>query len=235
MMFNKSKYTKWYNEIISRAQARTLSSDLYREKHHIVPRSLGGSNQASNLVILTAREHFLCHWFLTKMTSGQDQQKMAYACKRMMHSAGKKQYRYKVNSKLYEQLKISLNQILKNREFTDSWITNLKKSAKRRADTEGAEQKAIRRDNMIRVNKSRKGEKRPQQSGANNHFFGVRMCGEANHFFGKKHSEESLAKMHKPKPTYVCPHCDKKVGGEANLKRWHNDNCKQFRESKCPG
>jgi hypothetical protein len=231
MMFNKFKYTKWYNEIILRAQARTLSSDLYREKHHIVPRSLGGSNQASNLVILTAREHFLCHWLLTKMTSGQDQQKMAYACKRMMHSAGEKQYRYKVNSKLYEQLKISLNQILKNREFTDLWITPLKKSAKRRADAEGAEEKAIRRDNMIRVNKSRKGEKRPWQSGANNHFFGVRMCGADNPFFNKKHSETTLSKLRKPKDKLTCPHCQKIIGGQANFYRWHGSNCKMFEEN----
>ena len=232
MLFFESKYTRWYHGIIDRAQNRTLSEDTYTEKHHIIPRSLGGNDDQDNLVRLTAREHFVCHWLLTKMTDGANQKKMAYACKRMMHSAGPKQRRYKINGRVYEQLKNNLNEMLKNREFTDEWLTKLKSSARRRADNEGAREKGIRRATMIKANNSRKGEKRPWQSGANNHFFGVRMTGELNPFFGKRHSEQSLAKMRKPQPKYVCAHCQKEVGGKSNLERWHNDNCKYIGESK---
>jgi hypothetical protein len=49
------------------------------EKHHIVPRSLGGSNDESNIVRLTYREHFLAHLLLTKFTSGNDRYKMLHA------------------------------------------------------------------------------------------------------------------------------------------------------------
>jgi hypothetical protein len=37
------------------------------EKHHIIPRCLGGSNEASNFVHLSLREHFLAHKLLTKI------------------------------------------------------------------------------------------------------------------------------------------------------------------------
>ena len=56
--------------------------------------------------------------------------------------------------------------------------------------------------------------------------FGVRLTGESNHFFGKKHTEETLAKLKVPKPKFQCQHCKTVVGGQSNLIRWHNDNCK---------
>ena len=37
------------------------------EEHHIIPRCLGGSDDKSNLVKLTAKEHFICHLLLTKI------------------------------------------------------------------------------------------------------------------------------------------------------------------------
>lgn len=39
----------------------------YSEKHHIVPRCIGGDDSKSNIVILTAREHFIAHSLLYKI------------------------------------------------------------------------------------------------------------------------------------------------------------------------
>jgi hypothetical protein len=57
-------YLKVYNNIIQRAKTRKNS--CYVESHHIIPKCLGGSNEKNNLVELTAREHFICHWLLAK-------------------------------------------------------------------------------------------------------------------------------------------------------------------------
>lgn len=76
-MFIESKYKKWYYQIIDRSNNRCING--YTEKHHIIPKSLGGSNSKDNLAILTAREHFICHWLLTKMTLGESRAKMIYA------------------------------------------------------------------------------------------------------------------------------------------------------------
>lgn len=65
-MFNKSKYTKWYLQIMQRAELRTRPKE-YCEKHHKIPKSVGGSNAKNNLVVLTAREHILAHYLLSKM------------------------------------------------------------------------------------------------------------------------------------------------------------------------
>lgn len=40
---------------------------IYYEKHHIIPRCIGGSDNELNLVLLTAREHFLAHYLLCKI------------------------------------------------------------------------------------------------------------------------------------------------------------------------
>ncbi len=77
-IFTENKYTKWYNKIIENAKKFGTRNE-YTETHHIIPKCLGGSDDASNLVKLSAREHFLCHWLLVKMTSGQSQIKMAFA------------------------------------------------------------------------------------------------------------------------------------------------------------
>lgn len=58
-------YEKHYEQLIERAKNRNL--DCYTEKHHIVPRCMGGNDDYSNIVKLTAREHFIAHILLVKI------------------------------------------------------------------------------------------------------------------------------------------------------------------------
>jgi len=60
-------YQKIYDALILRAQTRTLPKDTYTERHHIVPKCMGGTNDLSNLVRLTAEEHYVCHQLLMKI------------------------------------------------------------------------------------------------------------------------------------------------------------------------
>lgn len=92
-IFIDNKYTHWYYAIICKAQSR-LIQHTYTESHHIIPKSLGGSNKKENLVKLTAREHFVCHWLLTKMVAKCHQSKMLYALYCMTHVKTNDQIRY---------------------------------------------------------------------------------------------------------------------------------------------
>jgi hypothetical protein len=67
IMFIPNKYTKIYFNIISRSLSRELVKKF--EKHHIIPKSMGGSNKKENLAPLTIKEHRLCHILLTKMVT----------------------------------------------------------------------------------------------------------------------------------------------------------------------
>jgi hypothetical protein len=113
MIFINNKYTRCYYSIISNAQSRVLSKKIYTERHHIIPKSLGGSNSKDNLVKLSAREHFICHLLLTKMTDGKNKMKMAKAAF-MFATASSNQDRYKINSHWYESLKLKSSNARRN-------------------------------------------------------------------------------------------------------------------------
>lgn len=58
-----NKYKNWYYRIINNRLTNPILNQ-YTETHHIIPKCLGGSNYSSNLVKLTAREHYICHLLL---------------------------------------------------------------------------------------------------------------------------------------------------------------------------
>lgn len=105
MLFIDNKYTHWYYQIIDRAKSRILTD--YTEKHHIIPKSLGGQNNKDNLVKLTPREHFICHLLLPKMLIGLSKRKMTFALTNFTNRSrhGTIQI-YKMSSRTYQTIKI---------------------------------------------------------------------------------------------------------------------------------
>jgi len=75
--FLTNKYHRWYYNIIK--NRLLIPATGYTERHHILPKSLGGSNDQTNLVALTAREHYLCHLLLIRMTEGKARTSMLRA------------------------------------------------------------------------------------------------------------------------------------------------------------
>ena len=140
-----NKYSKIYFSITTNAKQRITEG--YTELHHIIPQSMGGSNDKENLVELTAREHFICHWLLVKMTEGDDRSKMLYALKGMK-AENKHQQRYhtKITARVYETYRIehSINhsKVMKAKnlvpwnkggvEITDEHRENLQNAARNR-------------------------------------------------------------------------------------------------------
>lgn len=104
-----NKYTVWYNQLISNCKMR-LRPSVYTENHHILPRSLGGLDDANNLVALTAREHFIAHLLLSKMYTGNSRIKMAQAIVAMSMTT-KDGKRTRLNSKKYALAKSLINKI----------------------------------------------------------------------------------------------------------------------------
>lgn len=74
---------QWLDELAKEAYELLIANgspvklDTYCEKHHIIPRSLGGSDDAENLVYLTAGEHLYAHYWLWVGT-GEHNMAIAY-------------------------------------------------------------------------------------------------------------------------------------------------------------
>lgn len=95
-------YKKIYDQIIERANNRVLNG--YKEKHHIIPRCLGGGDEKSNIAELTAREHFLCHWLLHEIYP--EDKKLLWAFNMMCTVKDRNQMRYTPSSRIVEYAKI---------------------------------------------------------------------------------------------------------------------------------
>jgi len=99
--FIDNKYLKKYLKIIEESKNRPRPEQY--EKHHIIPKSFGGSDSEDNYAYLTLREHFLVHLILVKISKGQYKHKMAHALNRMINS---KKGKYKITSRMYETVRI---------------------------------------------------------------------------------------------------------------------------------
>lgn len=93
-------YAAIYSALIARAANRVL--DGYSERHHAVPLCLGGLNDHSNIVVLTAKEHYTAHHLLTKIYPNNT--KIQYAFYMMMVS-NKSQLRPLPNGRAYAIMK----------------------------------------------------------------------------------------------------------------------------------
>lgn len=122
-------YKKIYDSIIVNGKMKKLYG--YTEEHHIMPKCLGGTNTKSNLVHLTAKEHFMCHLLLTKMyPKGSDEYyKMCHAFLMMLVSS-KNQNRH-ITAKKYETLKEGHSKRMSelqsgkgNSQYGTMWINN---------------------------------------------------------------------------------------------------------------
>lgn len=96
-MFQDNKYTKTYYAIINSAKNRVI--DGYSEVHHIIPRSLGGTDSADNLVRLTSREHYICHALLVRMVAERQHLYKMMSAFNMMHVDA---YGVRYTSRLYQ-------------------------------------------------------------------------------------------------------------------------------------
>ncbi len=94
-------YQRIYDDLIKRAKKRPRPEG-YVECHHIMPTSLGGTDDRSNLVYLTAREHFIAHKLLIKITTGNSRRKMVNAFAYMAFTKDNRFHKRQCSSRDYE-------------------------------------------------------------------------------------------------------------------------------------
>lgn len=169
-MFLKNKYYDWYRSLVD--SRKLLARDGYTEAHHIVPASLGGSNNPENFVKLTAREHFVAHLLLVFCTQGIDRKKMLKAFTMMKAKSANQNRCDAVNSRLYEKLKQQANKARSEYRHSPEAIQAIQAYQKNRP------KKPFTEEHKTKISESKKG-KTPWNKG----------------IFGSKASDETKKKM----------------------------------------
>lgn len=105
-IFINMDYVKHYNLLIESRRDRVIDPNGYYEKHHIIPKSLGGSNDPINLILLTAREHFIAHWLLWRIYKNKE---MAFAFYSITHMGNNQLVK---SSRIYEECKMVRRQFI---------------------------------------------------------------------------------------------------------------------------
>jgi len=102
-----NKYSNIYFSIVNKSfsENRSRKDNRIYEQHHIIPKSCGGSNEQSNLVLLTPKEHYICHRLLPKMVKSKlHYEKMVYALWALINGNGRAE-RYSPSGKIYQKIK----------------------------------------------------------------------------------------------------------------------------------
>ena len=132
-------YQKIYNNLINRAARRI--SEGYVEKHHIVPRCLGGTDAKENIVSLYPEEHYLAHLLLCKVNKGNS--KLLYAAMNM--TSGSMINNGKRNNKAYGWLRRQYAESMSGNNNPARRIPNLQKeAAKKRVGQKRSEETKAR-------------------------------------------------------------------------------------------
>jgi hypothetical protein len=245
-LFFDNKYTKMYFQIIQKAKDR-LIYDGYYEKHHIIPKSLNGNNDNDNIIKLTAKEHFIVHWLLTKMCISESHtRKMKYAMRSM--SWNKTGNRI-ISAWQYELARKKVSESAKGRNVTDLTRKKLSIAGKKRFQNEENRKKmSISISNSplskptdetkLKISNTMKEFYKGEE---NRKTMSIRIKAiQSTPEFRKKRSDlakkrfddrpelrEIISKQFKgiPKVKIACPYCLKQIAPHV-AKRWHFDNCK---------
>ena len=96
-------YDEFINNILN-TRGRFGCVDSYHERHHIIPKCCGGTNDKDNLIDLYAKEHFIAHKLLAE--ENHDNKKLVYAwwCMSVQTNEHTKE-RYKITAEEYEMAK----------------------------------------------------------------------------------------------------------------------------------
>ncbi len=211
--FLKNKYSNWYYNIIDKALqenrkklSKIHNKYVYYESHHIIPKSINPlfsdlKINPWNKVLLTPKEHFVCHLLLTKMLTGKAKNKMAYALWAMVNLSSKYQSRF--HSNLYSIYKIKMQESLSSDRKNKTLI-----------DLYGEERAITIRKNML--TRRRRGPNSTEEKSLSSQR--MKDCHKTNPWKRFMQTNGQL-------PRKECPHC-KKIMDVGNYGRYHGDKCK---------
>lgn len=205
----KTTYEEFIQNILD-TRGRFNCGDIYHERHHIVPKCVGGGNDKDNLIDLFAREHYIAHKLLTQ--ENPDNNKLVYAWTCMAFIKNDITYECEITPEEYEEARIALSVKMTgegNHFYGKQHTAETKeKLRQQRIGTKASDEAKIRmseaqtkrmQDCEARAacGKPHTEEWKKEQS--------ERMSGENHPMYGRRHSDETKEKISKAKTGKLMP------------------------------
>lgn len=223
-------YKKIYDQLISNRLLNPLSKAEYGEIHHIIPISLGGPDDESNIVRLTAKEHYVAHHLLWKhhrcpktahafhnmlRTSGNQARKFTArqhsiakeAHSKVMKETMKGEGNHFYGRKHAEETKEKIRQKKLGSKHTEEWKQRMSKMRKGVPKSDEHKRK-IGRSGLIMLKNFETGES-------------IRIPKDEATKYDNSVWKNPAAIQKK----IACKYCGVE-SNRGNINRWHNDNCK---------
>lgn len=216
-----------YQKIYENLTAKDMIAD-YTEKHHIIPRCMGGSDDTTNIVRLTPEAHYVAHQLLVKIYPTNA--KLVFAVVKMTGG-------YKRNNKIIGWIKkkhaAAMSNIMKGRTFS------IEHRAKLSAAKKGTQLSDLHRSNIQKAlsYQPKSAETRAKLSASHKGKIVSIETRNKMRMIKKTVSIEtrtklSIANKGKIQIKVVCPHCNKE-GGQSLMTRYHFNNCKYYKGNIC--
>lgn len=243
-------YQKLYDNLIESRRANGIPVG-YKEIHHILPISFGGTNEKTNLIALTAREHFIAYRLLAKIYPNTGMVHAVYkmACSNLTMK------RYNVTSRLYEYLRVAHAQRVSIDEVAKAKRSKTLKGRKQTPEHVKARTKSrlengeswLNENSKKKIGEGNKGkigpwrdkslpkemvEKRNESRRRNgNYAWTDKQKQKRSEMLtgkpGRPVTDEMKKQLSVEKSKKItCPHCGKE-GQMMVMPRWHFDNCRQ--------
>jgi len=209
-------YKKIYDSLMnSRLEVKNnrikdKKNGIYFEGHHIIPKSKGGSGTSTrpknnqNIVLLTAREHFLAHWLLWRIYRDRSS---ALAFHKMMSST---KYQQRINSSRgYEEARLAFRETNLGNQYGKGRTRIVSEEQKKK-------QSELMKGRYI-------GDKNPfyKKTHSETTIQKIKNAASRRDDIWRQKQRESRKKI----PKKECEYCKKQLD-PTNYKRWHGENCK---------
>lgn len=191
-------YQRIYDEFIADRRIKESSLIGYTEKHHVLPRSLGGDNSKENLIKLSAQDHYFAHELLAKIHKGKMSNALwmmtnskKYKASRLMYQSIREQHVRAISPKLMKAItgrKKSQDELNKISQSLKSYFKTNAPAAKGKSPSTDTREKisATLKEFYKDRDGTRKGKKQPVEAVEKVREY---MRSDRNHFKGKPQSE----------------------------------------------
>ena len=183
-------------ENILNTRGRFACGEEYHERHHILPKCLGGTNDEENLIDLYAREHFIAHKLLA--LENPDNKSLNYAWTMMSWIKSDCQQRYNISSKEYEEARKKFSELQRTKKgiklgpMSEEHKRKIGDAEKGKIVSEETREKIGNAHRGKQISEEQKKKLSKVNSGINNPMYGKRHTKEA---------KEKISKSNKGKPS----------------------------------